>query len=113
MILITTATHWESDPIARSLHLVPSSLPRRQAGRFQVPGLEKFAYFGSVGETEVVLIKTGIGALTTQKKLEQLGSLEPEKVISAGFAGALQPQLKSGDIVVDLRELELEWIETA
>ncbi|MBI4051683.1 MAG: hypothetical protein HY400_04180 [Elusimicrobia bacterium] len=34
-------------------------------------------------------------------------------VICAGFAGALQPHLKFGDMVVDLRGAESEWIEKA
>ncbi|HYG24840.1 MAG TPA: hypothetical protein VEH04_18890 [Verrucomicrobiae bacterium] len=45
---------------------------------------------------------TGMGRRNTSTRLQQtLRTLRPERVITCGFAGALDPQLKVGDLLFD------------
>ena len=53
-------------------------------------------YSGRIHEKEVTIIKTGIG----RKPLDLDMFNDCSRIISAGFCGALVPNLKSGDIVV-------------
>ena len=53
-------------------------------------------YSGRIHEKEVTVIKTGIG----RKPLDLDMFNDCSRIISAGFCGALVPNLKSGDIVV-------------
>ena len=53
-------------------------------------------YSGRIHEKEVTIIKTGIG----RKPLDLDMFNDCSRIISAGFCGALVPDLKSGDIVV-------------
>lgn len=102
-MLITAATPWEAGPLAKRWRLVP------------VPGLEK-ARAGAVGGRQVRVLETGMGRARTLAALEGLEALrwpEPELVISAGFAGALQEGLKPGELVADLRGLPLDWVQAA
>ncbi len=53
--------------------------------------------------------ETGIGPTRTKIALNKIPSPEPESiVISSGFAGALQPGLRSGDLVMDPLEGPIE-----
>ncbi|MEO6742576.1 MAG: hypothetical protein ABIP20_20220 [Chthoniobacteraceae bacterium] len=53
---------------------------------------------GSVGKIAVILIHTGIGPASAQRAIRELFVHEkPGKVISAGFAGGLDPGLRVGD----------------
>lgn len=56
---------------------------------------------GNLGGNPVVVVHTGIGPLSTEMRLSQfLGRRRIEFLIAAGFAGGLNRQLESGDIVV-------------
>lgn len=60
----------------------------------------------------VTVLRTGMGAARTSATLARAGG-PWSCVISAGLAGALQPDMASGDIVADLRELPLEYPQAA
>ncbi len=103
MILLATATPWETDPLKTRWRLREGAL----AG----------CYEGSVSGHALRLLETGIGADSTKARLERLLAAEerfkPELVISSGLAGALQPGLKAGELVADLREAPLEIVRSA
>lgn len=59
------------------------------------------AWRGKVGDRAVTVIHTGIGPASAARALEQLLKCErPRKVISAGFAGGLDPGLQVGDTLI-------------
>lgn len=94
-ILITAATEWEARPLARALRLEPAG-----GDRFE----------GTVAGRRVVLIKTGIGATKTTDKLNGLNGNEWLFAISAGLCGSMQENVRHGDIVADVREVELDFV---
>ncbi len=56
------------------------------------------AWRGSIGKVSVTVIHTGIGPASAGSAIRELLSLEkPRRVISAGFAGGLDPALRAGD----------------
>ncbi|MCK4805388.1 MAG: hypothetical protein KAT88_12550, partial [Spirochaetes bacterium] len=61
-------------------------------------------YSGRIHEKEVTVIKTGIG----RKPLDLDMFNDCSRIISAGFCGALVPDLKSGDIVVSIEVMLAE-----
>lgn len=59
------------------------------------------AWRGRVGETGVTVIHTGIGPVAAERAIrEVIDGEKPCKVISAGFAGGLDPALRVGDTLV-------------
>lgn len=96
-VLITAATKWEADPLAKALGLSPVSATRWE---------------GTVAGRHIVLIKTGIGA---KKAADVLGSgFLPSDfglAISAGLCGAMQKEAKTGDLVADAREVDLDLVK--
>lgn len=98
MILITAATRWEARPIAAALGLAP------HGPRFQ----------GSRSGRTVLLIETGVGRERVERALAQIPSLPANAlVISAGLAGALQPGLRTGELVGDVRGADIELVQAA
>jgi nucleoside phosphorylase len=66
---------------------------------------------GTVGGRRIILIKTGMGAAKTTSVLEQnFVAKDFGLVISAGLCGAMQKDVKSGDIVADAREIDLDLV---
>jgi adenosylhomocysteine nucleosidase len=56
---------------------------------------------GNIDGTELVVCHTGVGPASAEKMIGTLFSLQrPQCLISAGFAGALDPNLECGDLVV-------------
>ena len=56
------------------------------------------AWRGSIGKVAVIVIHTGIGPASAARTVRELLAHEkPRKVISAGFAGGLDPALRVGD----------------
>jgi nucleoside phosphorylase len=49
------------------------------------------AWLGMLGRARVLLLQSGMGAAATRRALEWAFRLEPERVIAAGFCGALGP----------------------
>lgn len=94
-ILITAATKWEARPLANALNL-------EEAGEGR--------YEGVVAGRRVVLVKTGIGAKNTTDKLNGLNGNEWLLAISAGLCGSLQIDVRHGDVVADVREVELDFV---
>lgn len=95
-VLITAATKWEAEPLAKGLGLTPAG-----QGRFE----------GTVGGRRVVLVKTGMGAVKTAEALER-GFVAGDfgLAISAGLCGALQDSVRTGDIVADAQEVEMDYV---
>lgn len=57
-------------------------------------------YVGEVGGATVVAAVTGPGASRAARALESLaGAHRPQRVVSVGFAGGLDPSLAGGDVV--------------
>ena len=56
------------------------------------------AWRGSIGKNAVTVIHTGIGPASAGRAIRELLTHEnPRRVISAGFAGGLDPALRAGD----------------
>ena len=56
------------------------------------------AWRGSIGKNAVTVIHTGIGPASAGRAIRELLAHEkPRRVISAGFAGGLDPALRAGD----------------
>lgn len=95
-VLITAATKWEAEPLARGLGLNSAG-----EGRWQ----------GTVGGRTVTLLKTGMGAQKTTAALERgIVAGDFQLVLCAGLCGAMQPDVRPGDIVADPHEVDLELV---
>lgn len=95
-VLITAATKWEAEPLAKGLELV-----RAGENRFE----------GSVGGRRVVLVKTGMGAAKTAECLENdYVAGDFGLALSAGLCGAMQEGVRVGDIVADAQEIEMDYV---
>jgi adenosylhomocysteine nucleosidase len=56
------------------------------------------AWRGNLGAVTVIVIHTGIGPVSAERAIRELLAHEqPRRVISAGFAGGLDPALRVGD----------------
>lgn len=65
-------------------------------------------YTGKIGETEAVLTLCGMGKVSASANTQALIALfSPDAVINTGCAGALQPDMKVGDMV--LSSATAEW----
>ncbi|MDE2038539.1 MAG: hypothetical protein KGO96_03370 [Elusimicrobia bacterium] len=95
-ILLCCATHWEAFPFIRRWRL-------RAAGPFRWEG-------GARG-VDVAVLKTGMGTANVREALACASA--PRWLVSTGFAGALQPGLASGDLVLEVNGLEQEIPRTA
>lgn len=95
-ILLCCATKWEASPLIQRWGL-------RQVTPFQ--------FEGAVRGVDVVLLKTGIGPENAREALASIDA--PRLMISTGFAGALQPKMDSGDLILDVAGLDLEVPQTA
>ena len=60
-------------------------------------------WIGRIGIRAVTLLKTGMGAPSAASALSRLdlGDAAPSLIVSAGFAGALQDDLRTGDLVAE------------
>jgi adenosylhomocysteine nucleosidase len=86
MIGITFALPSESSDLIRRLQL-----------RENVDGL----LFGKIGDREVAMVHTGVGARNCNEQLELLlHKARPQFVITSGFAGAVIDDLRVGDLVL-------------
>ena len=72
--------------------------------------LKRTFYLGSIAGHDVVVVHSGVGkvkaAARAQFLIERFGV---DRVIFAGTAGALNPELRVGDIVVSSRALEWDF----
>jgi nucleoside phosphorylase len=95
-VLLTAATKWEAEPLAKGLGLSPAGDARWE---------------GTIGGRRVVLIKTGIGAEKTAEVLgRDLVISDFGLAISAGLCGALQDSVHTGDVVADAQEIEMDYV---
>jgi nucleoside phosphorylase len=95
-VLITTATKWEAEPLARGLNLT-----RKSETRFE----------GSLAGRSFVLIKTGMGAKKTTDALEKdFVAADFGLILSAGLCGAMQDGIKAGDVVADAQGIDLDYV---
>ena len=95
-ILLCAATRWELSPLVRRWGL-------RQATAFR--------YEGAVNGVGVTLLKTGIGPGNAEEALRAVAA--PRFLVSTGFAGALQPRMGCGDLVLDVQGLDIEIPQAA
>ncbi|NNN04636.1 MAG: hypothetical protein HKL90_01915 [Elusimicrobia bacterium] len=95
-VLITAATKWEAQPLAKGLGLSPAG-----DGRWE----------GTVGGRRTVLVKTGMGAIKTSAVLgKDFVAGDYGLVLSAGLCGAMNPDVHLGDIVADSAEVEMDFV---
>lgn len=96
-VLITAATKWEYSPLLKALGLRETG-----AGRAE----------GTFAGRTIVLVKTGIGA---KNAADALGSgFRPSDfglALSAGLCGAMQKEARTGDLVADAREADLDLVK--
>jgi nucleoside phosphorylase len=87
-VVLTAATRWEASPICAGLRLCPAG---------------QGMWSGRIGSRSVTLLKTGMGAPSAASALSRLdlGPGAPGLIVSAGFAGALQSDLRTGDLVAE------------
>lgn len=95
-VLITAATPWEAKPLAKGLGLTPAG-----AGRWS----------GEVGGRAVTLLQTGMGARRTSDALDAgILAKDFQLALSAGLCGAMQADVRPGDIVADPHEADIELV---
>lgn len=97
MILLAAATPWEARPLAAAFGL-------RGEGPLSV---------GRCAGRELGVLVTGVGAEKARAALAALKDAPVRALVSAGFAGALRDDLRSGELVVDLRGAPQDWLEAA
>ena len=58
-------------------------------------------YFGKIGNSEIAVIHTGVGEESARNQIQEfLKKQRLQFLISSGFAGGLDPELKIGDLLV-------------
>ena len=101
MILLTAATPWESGPLAKRWKL------ERTGATFR----------GRAFGVDLIILETGMGAAATESATGEPARTDPalvlEAVVCTGLAGALQPGVRSGELVADLRGAPLDWVQAA
>ena len=95
-VLITAATKWEAEPLAKALGLKRISPTRWE---------------GVISGRSLTLLKTGIGAKNTADALAPNKPQDFGLTISAGLCGAMQKEAKTGHLVVDAREVDLDFVK--
>lgn len=74
----------------------------------EVTILSKPAYYGKIGYNEVIVMQCGMGKVSAGISAQAMIDLfHPDVVINTGCAGALDPNLKIGDVVVS--DSVVEW----
>jgi nucleoside phosphorylase len=95
-VLITAATRWEAEPLARGLGLSAAGPARWE---------------GSVGGRRVVLVKTGVGAIkTTDLLARDFVAGDFGLALSAGLCGAMRDDVRVGDVVADAAGVEMDYV---
>jgi adenosylhomocysteine nucleosidase len=91
-----------------ALGIEAGGLVDRLAGVIGTHGAGFVAREGGLAGRRVVIVEAGAGAVSAARGTEALlAGHKPRWVISAGFAGALAPQLRKGDIVMPDRLVDL------
>jgi adenosylhomocysteine nucleosidase len=71
-------------------------------------------YKGSIGKKEIVLVKSGVGKVNAARVTQILiDNFEIEYIINVGSAGALNPILNIGDIVIGKKLVQHDFDITA
>jgi nucleoside phosphorylase len=95
-VLLTAATRWESRPLAAALGLTPAGDARWE---------------GRLAGRPVTLVQTGIGAERTAAALGGgVSAADYGLALSAGLCGALQEDLRGGDLVADAGGAEMDFV---
>ena len=112
-VLITAATRWEYRPLAKALGLSETELSTNSSrdesvDNFFSPNRSEGIFAGR----KIVLLKTGIGAKNAADALAAgFSPADFGAAISAGLCGAMQKEAKTGDIVADAREADLDLVK--
>jgi nucleoside phosphorylase len=87
-VLIAAATRWEAQPLRAGFGLTKG---------------DSQSWAGQVGARRVRLLRTGMGAQAVTAVLSRIDAGQDALglIVSAGFAGALQRDLRTGDIIVE------------
>lgn len=90
MIAVTFALPQESRAFRAAL---------RHTGRAGIPPVDYL--IGNIGTEEVIVLHTGVGDEAATWRTEALlAAVTPRYLIAAGFAGALDPRMQVGDLVI-------------
>lgn len=74
----------------------------------EVTILSKPAYYGRIGYHEVIIMQCGMGKVSAGISAQaMIDMFHPDVIINTGCAGALDPNLKVGDVVIS--EEVIEW----
>ncbi len=78
---------------------------------FALP-FESAAFRKKIGaRSDVEVLHTGMGASAAGEALRgRIGVSRPDRIISSGFAGALNPELRAGDLIVASNLSSPEWL---
>jgi adenosylhomocysteine nucleosidase len=97
---ILCAVRHELAPLARRLHPPRPGAPGRRDRRTQPPRHYP-AFCGWLGDTEVLLVASGVGRRCAAEAAEHvMTSWAPDALLIAGVAGALDPLLHLGRVVI-------------
>src|ERR1700757_1706864 len=98
-IAITFALPTESLDLRRRLREV------RQDGKFIT---------GKMGDRAITILHTGVGSKNCSERIEELlHKVRPRLVISSGFAGATNEDLRVGDLIIAENFSDRKLLETA
>ena len=97
-ILLCAATRWEAAPLAK---------------RFALQAASDSRYEGILGGRRVTLLRSGVGPASASAALNSVGDAPYACAVSTGFAGALQPKIASGDLLLDLQGSDLDLVQAA
>ncbi len=87
---------------------------RAVAARLYHAGEDRGALLGSAGATEVALFHTGVGAARVRERLPRfLEAHKVERLVCAGYGGALATELVAGEVVVGSNYSDPAWAAAA
>jgi adenosylhomocysteine nucleosidase len=97
--------HFRSDPcLLFALRREAMSVRKLARPLRRLAGAPCLAYFADGLATRVLIVETGVGPEAMERALDSLDQLgvpyRPRFVLSAGFSGALRPELHVGDLVL-------------
>jgi uridine phosphorylase len=73
---------------------------------------EYTSYLCQVGEEKVLVTSTGIGGASTSIAVDELAQLGVRTYLRVGTTGAIQPQIKIGEVIITTGAVRLDGVST-
>ncbi|MBO6158739.1 MAG: 5'-methylthioadenosine/adenosylhomocysteine nucleosidase [Firmicutes bacterium] len=109
MIGIIVATKEELEALQKALGVMKS---RPSAGRNSLNGVLEFGT-GTLGKKRICYCRCGVGKVAAALCVQQMvDRFRPESILMVGVAGALDPELTVGDIVISLDAVQHDFDTT-